>query len=144
MSDPVTDLVVPKGVQPHWLPGAQVLVTFQSTKLGFQETRIIQSVKNYDNDSVVLRLDASIPNLVPGEISSVQVALMSRNIVVNGGRLTVYRTPAVIQTIHGVRFQNLTLLTDDPVDRHVSALVAIFVLPHVVLPSQLAARGIYA
>jgi Right handed beta helix region len=122
MAGPVTDLVVPKIVERMWLPGAQVFVTSQSTAWDHQDIRTIKTVKNHNSTSVVLTLDTPLPNPMTKQDGDlpVEVALLSRNIVMNGGHLTVYRTPAVVQTIHGVRFQNLQLMEEAYDDRSVS------------------------
>jgi cellobiose phosphorylase len=121
MVHPVSDIVVPKIVQSTWLPGAQVVITSQSTKWNEQFTRTIGGVEKYDSTNVKLILSSPIPNPMTKQEGDfqVEVALLSRNIVLEGAHLTVFRTPSVIQTVHGVQFQHLQIPADGNEPRHV-------------------------
>jgi hypothetical protein len=91
------------------MPGAEVLITSQSIAWNDQVTRRIVDVEEYDDDNVLVQIDSPISRPLTNDVDNfpVEVALLSRNIVINGGHLTVYRTPDLMQNISGVQFTNL-------------------------------------
>ena len=109
MDSPSTQLIIPNSINSKWMPGAEVLITSQSLSYNDQVTRRIVDVEGYDDDNVLIQIDSPIPRplTTDGDNFRVEVALLSRNIVINGGHLTVYRTPDLKQLISGVQFTNL-------------------------------------
>jgi hypothetical protein len=107
MDNQISDIVVSNSVQNHWLPGAEILVTSQSITWDSQVTRKILDVKEFGKKQVIISLDAPIPPFTnQGDHLAVEVALLSRNIVVNGGHLELFRTPNLVQNINGIQFMN--------------------------------------
>jgi hypothetical protein len=128
MASPVTDIILPSTIKQTWGPGAEILVTSQSLSWDQQETRIIQTVDDYDSSSIVIKLDSAISmplTYLDGDFP-VEVALLSRNIVVDSGHLTVYRTPTVPQIITGVQFRNVQV--PEEVSRHPAGFISFLLL----------------
>ncbi|KAG7363841.1 glycosyl hydrolase family 99 protein [Nitzschia inconspicua] len=118
MASFVQDIVVPKSIQQNWLPGAQIVVMPHSNALYHQQPSIISAVNDYDSANVIVTLDEAIPNpMIKHEgDSAAKVALLSRNVVVSGGHVTIYHTPSQGQKIHGVQFQEIRFQTGEDDD----------------------------
>jgi hypothetical protein len=116
MDSPVSQIIVPKTIQSKWMPGAEILLTSQSLAWNDQVTRRIVDVEVYDHENVLVQMDTPIPRPHTTEDGTfpIEVALLSRNIELKGGHLTIYRTPDVHQLISGVKFSNFQH-DDDPV-----------------------------
>ena len=120
MDGPVTGLVV-EGIKEKWTTGSEILITSHTLNWDDQVVRTISGIENYGEDGqVLIELNSPItrPPAQRGSDFPVEVALLSRNIVFEaakegseesshqGGRLTVFHTPDVQQTIEGVEFKN--------------------------------------
>lgn len=114
MDSPVSKIIVSSDVMDRWLPGVQILINTQSLSWDQQNIRSVVSVNKFDGDNAVIELDSPIPRPLNQEEGSfpVEVALLSRNIVIDRGHLTVYRTPHLKQVIQGVEFNNFDLEDD--------------------------------
>jgi hypothetical protein len=113
-------IVVEDSVQGKWAPGAEILITSHTREWNGHQVRNISKVSNYDleNGFVVLELDAPIVRPTTWRDSkdyAVEVALLSRNIVFEGGpddnenhgaHFGVMYTPNLAQSLIGVDFQN--------------------------------------
>ena len=116
MESSISDLVVPDSVKGKWLPGSEILVTSHTISWDDQQIRAIVDVMDHMDGQVRIKLDSPIPRpMLSGDDNAfpVEVALLSRNIVfdtldnnLDGGHLTVYRTPNLKQVIEGVEFRN--------------------------------------
>ena len=66
-------------------------------------------VEPYDDDHVLISLDVPISPWPPQgwvvDQTNVDVVLLSRNIAIVGGLLTIYRTPTVAQIVNGIEFR---------------------------------------
>jgi hypothetical protein len=111
MEGPITSLVVPAiGILGKWGVGASLLITSHTIGWSDQYVRTITSVSEYDvTGLVVLALSDAIPrpSTTKTSVYPVEVALLSRNIVFDGGSgLTVFRTPNLVQRVVGVKFKD--------------------------------------
>jgi hypothetical protein len=121
MEGPVPGLVVGGEVKGKWATGSEILITSHTLHWNDQMVRTIVGLEDYGDDGqVLIELDTPIVR-PPSQRSSdfpVEVALLSRNIVFEGGigedeesyyrggHLTVYHTPNVEQIIEGAEFRN--------------------------------------
>jgi G8 domain len=110
-------IYVPNSVLGKWGVGAEILITPHTRVWNENQVRIIKSVSLSDRFAKI-QLDS--PILRPTTVSesgdfAVEVALLSRNIVFeggsdktarHGGHFMIMHTPTVIQTIDGVDLQN--------------------------------------
>jgi len=118
----IEGIVVDKSVATCWNPGAEILITSHSMDYEDQLVTSIAEIKENpaNSDTVILSLPESISSRVsvaedPGR--AVEVALLSRNILVqngidadqvernHGGHFVVMKTPDVVQTIEGIEFR---------------------------------------
>ena len=120
VTEDLMGIVVSKDVQDKWAPGAEILITSHTTRWYDQQERTIMSISDVEGepDYVVLGLDLEIerPTTIKDDSDfAVEVALLSRNIVFeggedsnsfHGGHFWVMHTPAVKQHLEGVDFQN--------------------------------------
>lgn len=138
-------LVLEHPVGPCWAPGAELLVTSHTTLLEDAQTVTIESS---DDDRVTLSADIIRPTtMVESEDFAVEVALLSRNVVIQGavdqldamligGHLMVMETPGVPQLMHGVLLRKMGqqgLLGRYPMHMHMSHGVAGTVLSALVI-----------
>jgi hypothetical protein len=112
-----TTLLVTNSVIGKWGAGAQILITPHTRVWNENQVRIIKSITSY-NGYAAIELDSPIlrpTTTVESSDFAVEVALLSRNIVFEGGADTVaqhgghfmiFHTPRVIQTIEGIDLQN--------------------------------------
>ena len=108
-----TNLVVSNSIQDAWLPGCEILI-LSRTSLDKIFRRTMLHVEPYGDNGVLVSLDAPIspwpPNGSVMDLHNVDVILLSRNIVISQGSLTIYRTPTVAQVVNGVEFQKGNVL----------------------------------
>jgi glycoprotein endo-alpha-1,2-mannosidase len=121
MERPVTGLVVGGSVKSKWGIGAEIVITSYSLDWNGEQVRAIADITDYGvHGNVLIKLNATITRPPTGKQSgyAAEVALLSRNIViegarddgadpVRGGHLMVYLTPKVVQVIEGVEFKNM-------------------------------------
>jgi G8 domain len=114
-NNPVT-IVVPNTIIGKWGVGAEILITPHTRVWNENQVRTIKSITPSGNFAL---LELNAPILRPTTVRespdfAVEVALLSRNIVFQGGADTnaqhgghfmVMHTPTVVQTIEGVDFQ---------------------------------------
>ena len=101
----------------QWLPGAVLLLTSHTREWNDHQVRQVVSVSSASAPSgyVSIELDSAIrrpTTLVESADFAVEVALLSRNIVFEGGQglqdgghFWIFHTPTVKQTISGVDIQ---------------------------------------
>ncbi len=103
----------------RWGPNAEVHITSSTLSNRDSQNAIIESVVAQADGSATLKLQSGIDAVIsekdePGQ--GVEVALVSRNIVIEGessdnpqlgGYFQVFHTPGVAQTIEGVEFINM-------------------------------------
>ncbi|KAL7555749.1 hypothetical protein ACA910_013059 [Epithemia clementina (nom. ined.)] len=112
-------LIVDKAVDGKWAAGAEVLVTSHTTKWDGHQVRTIESISQHSDPNYVrIKLDSPIPRpttLLDDPRFAVEVALLSRNIVLeggpdsnarHGGHLWFFHTPFVDQFLEGVEVRN--------------------------------------
>ena len=112
-------LVVDKSVEGKWAPGAEVLITSHTTKWDGHQVRKIEGISAHSNPNhVQLKLDSAIPRpttLLDDSRFAVEVALLSRNVVfeggpdsnpLHGGHFWFIHTPLVSQVIEGLEVKN--------------------------------------
>ena len=114
-----TTILLPSAVKGRWAAGAQILITSHTRIWNEHQQRTItkvvdSSVKGY----VALTLDSAIirpTTLVESQEYAVEVALLSRNILLegstdtiarHGGHLMIMNTPSVLQSIIGLELRN--------------------------------------
>jgi hypothetical protein len=106
--DKVTDLVVSKSIEDYWLPGSEILVSHRMSSENIAR-RTVFDVEPYDDDRVLISLDTSISSWPPQEWAddqnNVDIILLSRNLAIVDGIITIYRTPTVAQVVQGVEFR---------------------------------------
>lgn len=108
-------LIVNKAVQGKWGPGAEVLVTSHTNKWDGHQVRKIEDIRVHNDPNYVqLKLDSPIPRpttLRDDRRFAVEVALLSRNIIfeggpdsnpLHGGHFWIFHTPNVNQYIVGI------------------------------------------
>ena len=117
-SEPDFLLVDPLEVRDTWAPGAEILITSHTHQWNGHQVRRIVSITTALEGSVWIGLDAPIPRPKTARESpafAVEVALLSRNIVfeggedrtiLHGGHFWIYFTPHVVQTVTGVDIRN--------------------------------------
>lgn len=107
-------------VKNKWGAGAEILITAQTRKWNDHQVRKIVNLSDYSRRLGYVQIDLDAPIQEPttwlqSNDFAVEVALLSRNIVFEGGDDTVdqqgghfwvMNTPAVIQTLVGVDFKN--------------------------------------
>jgi hypothetical protein len=106
-------------VKGKWVPGAQILITSHTRFWDqHQERTITQVVDSAVNGYVAVTLNSTIvrpTTIIESPDFAVEVALLSRSIVFeggfdttsrHGGSFVVMNTPSVVQTIEGVEFKN--------------------------------------
>jgi G8 domain len=120
ISTDLRTIVVDATVQSKWAPGSEILITSHTTRWDGHQVRTIVQVAPYGSDGkyVSLTLSSAIDRpttLIDSPDFAVEVALLSRNIVfqggsdsitLHGGHFMVMQTPKVPQYIEGVDFQN--------------------------------------
>jgi len=112
-------ILVESSVTGKWAPGAEILITSHTRVWNeHQERTILQVVASPEAGYVALKLDSPIirpTTLIESPDFAVEVALLSRNIVFeggddsnahHGGHFWVHHTPSVVQTIEGVDIKN--------------------------------------
>ena len=114
-----SSIVVVDSVRNAWSKGAEVLITSHTRVWNEHQQRTIVQVKNAaETGFVEILLDK--PILLPTTIKespdfAVEVALLSRNIVfqggvddnpMHGGHFAIFQTPSVVQSIVGVDIRN--------------------------------------
>jgi hypothetical protein len=114
-------IFLPKSVLGKWSVGADIVITSHTMVWNATQVRTIKSIGSFfapDSDHVTVRLNESIVHpttLRDSPDFAVEVALLSRNIVFeggpddvidHGGHLMISYTPNVIQTIEGVDVRN--------------------------------------
>ena len=111
-----TSIIVKASVDGQWLPGAELLITAHTRVWNDHQVRRIVSVTAAQTGYVQLDLDAAIrrPTTIVESLDfAVEVALLSRNIVFeggmdlqDGGHFWIMHTPSVAQTIEGIDIQH--------------------------------------
>jgi hypothetical protein len=118
-----TGIVVDASVRPNWDVGAEILITSHTSNWNDHQVRTITKIQDYSNSGdnrtfVELQLNAPIQRpttLLDSSDFAVEVALLSRNIVWEGGQdreprqgghFWVMNTPGVVQTLVGVEVTN--------------------------------------
>ena len=114
-------IFVPQSIVGKWSVGAEILITPHTLVWNAVQVRRIQSISTFFasmTGNVALTLNETIlrpTTLKESADFAVEVALLSRNIVFqggpdavtdHGGHFMVMNTPAVVQTIEGVEFRN--------------------------------------
>jgi len=124
LEGPVMGLVLPRDVAGCWGDGAEILVTSHTTDYKDHQVRRLQGTpfpNPKDRNTYILPLDRMIIRPTTLEDSAdfaVEVALLSRNIVVegakddpnnprHGGHFMIMQTPDIIQRIEGIEFRNM-------------------------------------
>lgn len=101
----VTDIVVSKSVKDLWLPGSKILVSPRMPSKNIAQ-RTVADVEPYDDDRVLISFDYPLPTQKWAvDHNNVDIILLSRNMVIVDGLLTIYRTPTVAQVVTGVEFR---------------------------------------
>ena len=115
--DNPTSIIIDESVLDQWLPGAVLLLTSHTREWNDHQVRQVVSVSSASAPSgyVSIELDSAIrrpTTLVESADFAVEVALLSRNIVFEGGQglqdgghFWIFYTPTVKQTIAGVDIQ---------------------------------------
>ena len=110
-------IMVPKTVIGKWGIGAEILITPHTRVWNQNQVRTIQSIRTSESYAVI-ELDAPIlrpTTMLESADFAVEVALLSRNIVFeggsdsvvsHGGHFMIMHTPNVVQTIEGVDLRN--------------------------------------
>jgi hypothetical protein len=123
LRDVSTDLrtiIVDAAVRGKWAVGSEIVITSHTIKWDGHQVRTISQVTPFGSDGayVALLLSSAIDRpttLIDSPDFAVEVALLSRNIVVqggsdsnsfHGGHLMIMQTPKVQQYIEGIDFQN--------------------------------------
>ena len=116
----IDTLVVQNSVKYKWAPGAELLITSHTQEWNQHQVKTIQSITDSPSQPgyVEIKLDSFIPlptTLKESSKYAVEVALLSRNIVfeggpdsdyTRGGQLVVFHTPFVAQILEGVEIKN--------------------------------------
>jgi hypothetical protein len=110
-----TSIITDKSVLNQWLPGAVLLITSHTRQWNDHQVRQIVSVSEsagyarIDLNSTIRRPTT----MVESPDFAVEVALLSRNIVFEGGQglqdgghFWIMQTPSVVQTIEGIDIQH--------------------------------------
>jgi hypothetical protein len=119
---PLTLLVPAEGVSACWGEGSEILITSHTNRMeDAQVRRLVRSPYSMDGDNGLARLDLDdyiVPSVTARQDDGfeVEVALLSRNIVLEGardeadsllgGHFVVMNTPNVAQVIEGIEFNN--------------------------------------
>ena len=110
-------IMVPKTVIGKWGIGAEILITPHTRVWNQNQVRTIKSIRTSDSFAVI-ELDSPIlrpTTMIESADFAVEVALLSRNIVFeggsdstvsHGGHFMIMHTPTVVQTIEGVDLRN--------------------------------------
>jgi G8 domain len=110
-------IMVPKTVIGKWGVGAEILITSHTRVWNEHQTRTIQSIRS-SGSYAVIELNSPIlrpTTMLESADFAVEVALLSRNIVFeggsdstvsHGGHFMIMHTPKVIQIIEGVDLRN--------------------------------------
>jgi hypothetical protein len=112
-------LIVPISVQKQWGVGAEILITSHTRNWNEEQVRTITAVSPaVSNSKMYVQLTLNTPIRRPmtekeDGTFAVEVALLSRNIVFEGGALDtldgghfwILQTPKVVQVIQGIDFQ---------------------------------------
>ena len=113
----VDTLVLPNTIE-SWTDGAEILITSHTEEWYDQQTRRIQSVGIAKRGFVAVKLDKPIERPLTEQDDpelAVEVALLSRNIVfeggydsnyLHGGQFVVFHTPQIEQVLEGVEIKN--------------------------------------
>lgn len=112
-------IVVDAAVKNGWAAGAEILITSHTRDWDGHQVRKIVAVSDYTRRLVQIELDAPIrrpTTLLQSEDFAVEVALLSRNIVIeggpdskkfHGGHFWFMNTPSIVQSLVGVDFRNM-------------------------------------
>jgi len=121
ISGDLSTLVVEASVKDKWEAGAEILVTSTTRKWDDHQVRRIAKVSSVDQQPQLVALELDSPlvdrptTFLDNEDFAVEIALLSRNIVIEGGydenndhgaHFWVMHTPGVKQMIEGVDFVN--------------------------------------
>jgi hypothetical protein len=113
-------IIVDAAVNGKWAPGSEILITSHTTKWDGHQVRTIVKVSTFGSDGkyVSLSLNNAIDRpttILDSPDFAVEIALLSRNIVfqggsdanvLHGGHFWIIQTPKVQQYIEGIDFQN--------------------------------------
>jgi hypothetical protein len=130
-----TAIIVPESIQGKWSVGADILITSHTREWTDQQVRKITSVASSATSGYVqINLNTSIrrpTTILESSDYAVEVALLSRNILLeggtdpsDGGHLWILSTPRVVQTIEGLeikRFGQQGTLGRYPIHYHFSS-----------------------
>jgi len=104
-------LILPNSIEDLWSVGSEILITSHTSKWDGHATRRIKSIEKHDEEGyVTVGLDETIDRpltLGSHPLHATEVALLSRNIVFNGGNgahMTILKTPDQTQVIQGIEF----------------------------------------
>ena len=110
-----TSIITDISVLNQWLPGAVLLITSHTRQWNDHQVRQIVSVTE-SSGYARIELDSTIrrpTTMVESPDFAVEVALLSRNIVFEGGQglqdgghFWIMQTPSVVQTIEGIDIQH--------------------------------------
>jgi hypothetical protein len=120
ISSDLRSIIVDAAVQGKWAPGSEILITSHTTKWDGHQVRTIVAVNQVGSDGNFVSL--TLNNVIDRPTTqldcqdfAVEVALLSRNIVfqggsdsnaLHGGHFWIMNTPKVQQYIEGIDFQN--------------------------------------
>ena len=113
-------LIVDNSVEGKWMPGAEILVTSHTTQWDGHQVRRIEHIKTHEDDRnyTELTLDSPIPRpttVRDNPMFAVEVALLSRNILfqggpdsnpLHGGHFWIIHTPGARHLVEGVEVKN--------------------------------------
>lgn len=114
-----TTILLPSSVKGRWAVGAQILITSHTRIWNEHQQRTITRVVNSSvSGYVAVTVDSAIlrpTTLLESRDYAVEVALLSRNILIvggsdtrarHGGHLMIMNTPSVVQSIVGLELRN--------------------------------------
>ena len=113
-----TAIIIENSIKGKWIEGAEILITSHTRVWNEHQVRRIVRVSDDETGYVKVDLDKAIvrPTTIKESPDfAVEVALLSRNIVFeggsdnnefHGGHLMIFHTPTVVQSIVGVDFNN--------------------------------------
>jgi len=118
VDSPPNAIIVDSAVKDKWAPGAEIIITSHTRDWDAHQLRRIEQVSEQDDNHVLIKLDSSFrrpTTLLDSPHFAVEVALLSRNIVFeggddgnpdHGGHFWIMHTPLVEQHIEGVEVKN--------------------------------------
>ena len=118
VDSPPNAIIIDSSVKEKWAPGAEILVTSHTRDWDAHQLRRIVHVSEHGEDHALIELDSSFrrpTTLKDSPDFAVEVALLSRNIVFeggeddnpdHGGHFWVMHTPQVAQHIEGIEVRN--------------------------------------